>query len=272
MHAQNLGNYDNFQRCHAYETAFALKKEGKIRHVGLSFHDKAEVLERILGDHPDVEFVQIQMNYIDMESTAVDARRVYETCLRFHKPVIVMEPVKGGSLVKLPPKAQHLFDTLQQGAYPKASNASYAIRFVAGHEGIFMVLSGMSTLSQVADNTSFMKDFQTLTDKEKEPWTALSKSSASLTLSLVRRRPLIASKKSPPEEDSYSKYYFLHSIPCVFNNHNANFYYENVVTANAGKASDCILCGACEHVCPQHLTIRKFLKEAAATFEEPKKG
>lgn len=107
------------------------------------------------------------MNYIDMESTAVDARRVYETCLRFHKPVIVMEPVKGGSLVKLPPKAQHLFDTLQQGAYPKASNASYAIRFVAGHEGIFMVLSGMSTLSQVADNTSFMKDFKPLTDKEK---------------------------------------------------------------------------------------------------------
>lgn len=167
MHAQNLGNYDKFQRCHAYEAAFALKKEGKIRHVGLSFHDKAEVLERILGDHPDVEFVQIQMNYIDMESTAVDARRVYETCLRLHKPVIVMEPVKGGSLVKLPPKAQHLFDTLQQGAYPKASNASYAIRFVAGHEGIFMVLSGMSTLSQVADNTSFMKDFKPLTDKEK---------------------------------------------------------------------------------------------------------
>lgn len=272
MHAQNLGNYDKFQRCHAYETAFALKKEGKIRHVGLSFHDKAEVLERILGDHPDVEFVQIQMNYIDMESTAVDARRVYETCLRFHKPVIVMEPVKGGSLVKLPPKAQHLFDTLQQGAYPKASNASYAIRFVAGHEGIFMVLSGMSTLSQVADNTSFMKDFKPLTDKEKRTLDGVVEVFSQLdAVPCTACRYCIEENHCPKKIPIPDIFSHLNSMR-VFNNHNANFYYENVVTANAGKASDCILCGACEHVCPQHLTIRKFLKEAAATFEEPKKG
>ena len=267
-----LGNYDKFQRCHAYETAFALKKEGKIRHVGLSFHDKAEVLERILGDHPDVEFVQIQMNYIDMESTAVDARRVYETCLRFHKPVIVMEPVKGGGLVKLPPKAQHLFDTLQQGAYPKASNASYAIRFVAGHEGIFMVLSGMSTLSQVADNTSFMKDFKPLTDKEKRTLDGVVEVFSQLdAVPCTACRYCIEENHCPKKIPIPDIFSLLNSMR-VFNNHNANFYYENVVTANAGKASDCILCGACEHVCPQHLTIRKFLKEAAATFEEPKKG
>ena len=269
---QGLFCYDKFQRCHAYEAAFALKKEGKIRHVGLSFHDKAEVLERILGDHPDVEFVQIQMNYIDMESTAVDARRVYETCLRLHKPVIVMEPVKGGSLVKLPPKAQHLFDTLQQGAYPKASNASYAIRFVAGHEGIFMVLSGMSTLSQVADNTSFMKDFKPLTDKEKRTLDGVVEVFSQLdAVPCTACRYCIEENHCPKKIPIPDIFSLLNSMR-VFNNHNANFYYENVVTANAGKASDCILCGACEHVCPQHLTIRKFLKEAAATFEEPKKG
>ena len=257
-------NYDGYVKYDCFNWAKKKKEEGLIKHFGFSFHGTPELLDKILSEHPEVEIVQIQMNYIDMESTAVDARRVYETCLRFHKPVIVMEPVKGGSLVKLPPKAQHLFDTLQQGAYPKASNASYAIRFVAGHEGIFMVLSGMSTLSQVADNTSFMKDFKPLTDKEKRTLDGVVEVFSQLdAVPCTACRYCIEENHCPKKIPIPDIFSLLNSMR-VFNNHNANFYYENVVTANAGKASDCILCGACEHVCPQHLTIRKFLKEVGS--------
>ena len=135
-----------------------------------------------------------------------------------------------------------------------------------------MVLSGMSTLSQVADNTSFMKDFKPLTDKEKRTLDGVVEVFSQLdAVPCTACRYCIEENHCPKKIPIPDIFSLLNSMR-VFNNHNANFYYQNVVTANAGKASDCILCGACEHVCPQHLTIRKFLKEAAATFEEPKKG
>ena len=127
MHAQDNTNYPFFQKCRAYETAFELKKDGKIRHVGISFHDKADVLEKILTDHPEIEVVQIQLNYVDYEDKGVDSKNVYEVCERFNKPVLVMEPVKGGSLVNLPKDAKAVFDRLNGGSY-----ASYALRFAAG--------------------------------------------------------------------------------------------------------------------------------------------
>ena len=113
MHAQGRDVYPHFQACRAYETALALKEEGKIRHLGISFHDKPEVLDRILCDHPEVEVVQMQFNYLDYEDPAVESRRVYETAVRHGKPVIVMEPVKGGALTQLPEKAQAVFDEVR---------------------------------------------------------------------------------------------------------------------------------------------------------------
>ena len=157
MHAQGAGNYPHFQACHAYEVAQRLKAEGKVRHVGISFHDSAEMLETILTDHPEVEVVQIQFNYLDYEDPAAQSRRCYEVCRKHGKPVIVMEPVKGGNLVNLPEEARAVLDALHGG-----SPASYAIRFAAGFPGMLMVLSGMSTLQQVEDNLAFMKDFQPL--------------------------------------------------------------------------------------------------------------
>ncbi len=106
MHAQGAGNYPHFKACHAYETAFAIKAEGKVRHVGISFHDRAEVLEQILTDYPQIKVVQIQFNYLDYNDPAVQSRRCYEVCRKFGKPVIVMEPVKGGNLVNLPDDAR----------------------------------------------------------------------------------------------------------------------------------------------------------------------
>lgn len=126
MHAQGLTNYDHFKACQAYETAFALKAEGKIRHVGISFHDRAEVLEQILTDYPYIEVVQLQFNYLDYDDPAVQSRRCYEVCCRHNKPVLVMEPAKGGSLVNLPPDARAVLDGLHGGAPPAMPCALWA--------------------------------------------------------------------------------------------------------------------------------------------------
>ena len=161
MHSQGSTNYQHFKDCRAYETAFELKAEGKVRHVGISFHDRAEVLDQILTEYPQVEVVQIQFNYLDYDDIAVQSRKCYEVCRKHDKPVLVMEPVKGGSLVNLPDDAKKIFDDLHGG-----SPASYAIRFAAGFPGMMMVLSGMSSLEQMKDNLSYMKDFQPLNDAE----------------------------------------------------------------------------------------------------------
>ena len=157
MHAQGAGNFDHFRKCIAYETAFELKKEGKIRHVGFSFHDTPEFLEKILTEYPETEVVQIQFNYADYDDLTVQSRRCYEVCRKHNKPVIVMEPVKGGNLVNLPEEAARVLEDLQGG-----SAASYALRFAAGFPGMMMVLSGMSTMEQMEDNISFMKNFRPL--------------------------------------------------------------------------------------------------------------
>lgn len=161
MHSQSKDIFEHFKKCRAYETALELKKEGKIHHFGISFHDKAEVLEEILKEYPQIEVVQIQFNYLDYEDPAVQSRKCYEICRRYNKPVIVMEPVKGGNLVNLPEDAAKILDNLNGG-----SAASYAVRFAASFDGVMMVLSGMSNIEQMEDNISYMKEFRALDDTE----------------------------------------------------------------------------------------------------------
>ena len=161
MHSQTADGFKKFKSCRAYEQAFELKKEGKIRHVGLSFHDKAEVLDEILTEYPEAEFVQIQLNYVDVDDPAVQSRKCYEVCRKHGKPIVIMEPVKGGNLVNLPESAKKILEDLHGG-----SAASYAIRYAAGFDGVFMVLSGMSNLEQMKDNLSFMKNFRPLDETE----------------------------------------------------------------------------------------------------------
>lgn len=143
MHSQNAQEFGKFKKCHAYETALALRDEGKIRHSGISFHDKAAVLDQILTEYPQIEVVQIQFNYLDYEDASVESRKVYEVARKHGKPLFVMEPVKGGSLANLPEEAQAVLDNLQAKKGTHLSNASYAIRFAAGFEGMSVVLSGM---------------------------------------------------------------------------------------------------------------------------------
>lgn len=260
MHAQGADNFKFFKSCRAYETAFELKAEGKVRHVGISFHDKAEVLEQILTEYPQIEVVQIQFNYVDYEDPAVEGRKVYEVCRRHNKPVIVMEPVKGGNLVNLPEDAKAVLDELHGG-----SPASYAIRFAAGFEGMLMVLSGMSSLEQMQDNISFMEDFKPL---NKEEMAAVNK-----VQQIFRSKNLIPCTACRYCTDGCPKQIRIPDLFAVMNTKqlyhdwNADYYYNVVHTSNGHKASDCIKCGKCEKACPQHLPIRELLVKVAEEFE-----
>ncbi|WP_346685104.1 aldo/keto reductase [Anaerostipes butyraticus] len=261
MHAQSADNFAFFKKCHAYETALELKKEGKIRHFGISFHDRADVLEQILKEYPQIEAVQIQFNYLDYEDPAVESRKCYEVCCKYGKPVIVMEPVKGGNLVKLPDEARAVFDKLHGG-----SPAGYAIRFAAGFDGIRMVLSGMSSLEQMEDNISYMKDFQPLSKEEQEAVQKVTEIFQSQNM--IQCTACRYCTAGCPKHISIPDLFACMNAKKIFHDWNTDYYYNNVHTVNNGKASDCIKCGKCEKACPQHLPIRKLLEDVAEEFEK----
>lgn len=263
MHAQDKNNYRKFKRCRAYETAYAFKQEGLIRHFGISFHDKADVLEMILSEHPEIEIVQIQFNYVDYEDVTVESRKVYEVCEKYGKPVIVMEPVKGGSLVKLPKEADQILRDLKGG-----SNASYAIRFAASFPNMAMVLSGMSDMTQMQDNISTMQDFKPLDETEMEAIKRVCDIFRSLSLIPCTACRYCIEENECPKGIRIPDMFAAVNAYEAFHNWNTSYYYNNVLTGNGhGKASDCIKCGKCEKVCPQHLNIRKLLTDVAGTFE-----
>ena len=261
MHAQGAGNYPHFKACRAYETAFALKAEGKVCHVGISFHDRPEVLEQILTEYPEIEVVQIQFNYADYNDPSVQSRECYDVCVKHHKPIIVMEPVKGGNLVNLPEEAKAVLDGLHGG-----SPASYALRFAAGFPGIMMVLSGMSDMAQMQDNISFMKDFRPLDEREL--------AAVEQVQQIFHSKHLIPCTGCRYCTDGCPKHIAIPDLMATMNTKqlyhdwNADYYYNAVYTGPGRKASDCVKCGKCEKVCPQHLPIRKLLEDVAKEFEK----
>ena len=260
MHAQDRDTYNHFQKCEAYEECMKLKEDGKIKHLGISFHDTADVLEMILTEHPEVEIVQIQFNYIDFESPSVQSKKVYEVCRKFNKPVLVMEPVKGGGLVNLPEKAKNVFDNLGDGL----SYASYAIRFAASFDGMFKVLSGMSSLDQMKDNLSYMKDFKPLNEHEFKAIEEVRE-----ILNKLGGIPCTACRycvDGCPKKILIPDLFACFNQKVQFNDWNSSYYY-GVYTKENGKASDCIKCGKCERICPQHLEIRRLLADVAEKFE-----
>ena len=261
MHAQDRTNYKHFTKCEAYEVAKELKEEGKIKHIGISFHDTADILDMILNEHPEIEIVQIQFNYMDYEDSGVQSKAVYEVCRKYNKPILIMEPVKGGGLVRLPDKAKKIFDDLNNNL----SYASYAIRFAASFDGVYKVLSGMSDLEQLKDNISYMEEFIPLKEEEYQ---AIDK--VKEVLKELGGIPCTACRyctEGCPKKISIPDLFACYNAKKQFNDWNSSMYYD-LHTKDNGKASECIKCGKCERVCPQHLKIRYLLEDVANTFEK----
>ena len=260
LHSLNKGNYPHYTGNRAFEIAAELKAEGKVRHVGISFHDTAETLEKILSEQPVIEVVQLQFNYLDYEDERVQSRLCYEVCVKYGKPVIVMEPVRGGSLVNLPAAGLDILNGL--GKY---SPAGYAIRYAASFDNIFMVLSGMSNMAQMEDNIRSMKDFTPFTEVEHEAVRRVA--------DVIRAIPTIPCTSCKycvdgdrcPMNINIPSLFGAENKARRFNTEDARGHY-NWVTSNRGKPADCIECGLCEEICPQQLPIRELLKEIGARF------
>ena len=261
MHAQDRDNYKHFKKCEAYEVAKELKEEGKIKHLGISFHDSADILDMILGEHPEIEYVQIQFNYKDYDDNTVQSKKCYDVCRKYNKPVLIMEPVKGGKLANLPDKAKGEFDKLKSDL----SYASYAVRYAASFDGVFMVLSGMSNLEQMKDNVSFMKDFEPLNDKEMDTVNKVRDilNSTKEIQCTACRYCVEGCPMGIPIPDLFSCYNTRKQYPNDWNSENA---YKNFVK-DGGAANTCIKCGQCEGICPQHLHIRELLEKVSEMFD-----
>lgn len=236
-------------------------EEGKIKKFGFSFHDEPELLDRILYEQPQTEFVQLQVNYYDWNSPSVRAKECIEIAAKYGKEVVVMEPNKGGSLINLPPQAE---DTLKR-INPKDSNAKWAMRFAGSCKGVAVVLSGMSNMEQLKENLSFMDNFKPMSLTEKEAVLAAAE--------IIRKNAAIECTKCRyctevcPIDMPIPEYFDVYnSYKLTGNMGNCGMYYRRY--ANGRKlASQCIGCGKCENNCPQHIKIRDMLKAAANTFE-----
>ncbi len=241
------------------------KKQGLVRHVGLSYHDSPELLDEILTRHPEMEFVQLQINYLDWESQWIQSRGCYEVATKHGKPVIVMEPVKGGTLANVPERVTELFRNYDESR----SIPSWAIRFVASLPNVMVVLSGMSSLEQMEDNTGYMQDFVPLTEEERQ----LCFRAADI-INNQTAVPCTACHYCTdgcPMQICIPEYFSLYNEDMRENleekGWTISFTNYEMLTENHGKASDCIQCGQCEGVCPQHLTIIEFLRNVAEHFE-----
>lgn len=261
LHALNANRYELVQKLKAFEFIAQKKAEGKIKHIGFSFHDSPAVLEKILCEHPEVEYVQLQINYIDWDSPTVCGRECYEIATRHKKPVIVMEPVKGGTLARVPQPVADIFKKHN----PDASVASWAVRYTASLSNVLTVLSGMSNMEQVDDNTAYMCDCKPLDGRETEIVAQVT--------DYIRSNVLIACTECRycvdgcPQKISIPDYFALynkHKLSDGQSNAPAQFAEHG---ARGGKPSECVKCGLCEKVCPQHLQIRNYLNDVAKTFE-----
>ena len=260
LHALNAESAKKAEDIDAWKFMQEWKAAGKAKHIGFSFHDSAEALEDILKKHPEAEFVQLQINYKDWDDEGVQSRKCYETARKYNKPIVVMEPVKGGSLTTMTKEVQDLFKSVQ----PEKSIASWAIRFVASLPGIITVLSGMSNEDQMNDNTGYMENFEPLSDLEQE---TIKK--AVEIINAVPTIPCTACKYCvdgcPMSINIPGIFAAMNFLKVYGNQDGAKERYERA-TRDGGKASDCLQCGQCEEHCPQHCSTEKRF-ETAGTGE-----
>jgi len=264
VHNMGSSKYAQAQECRTFEFISRLKDTGKVKHIGFSFHDSPEVLAGILKDHPEVEYVQLQLNYLDWDDPVIRSRECYEVARAFDKRVLVMEPIKGGTLINVPADVKDMLLAADQNA----SLASWALRFVAGLDGVEMVLSGMSTLAQIDDNTTSMTDFDPLNETEKSllnKAVLMIRASAAIPCTGCGYCAPVC-KKDIPIPDVFSVYNNKMRLKNDGYFSNQVNYYMNI-TKDRGKASECLHCGKCEKECPQHLSIREYMEICAESFE-----
>ena len=259
-HSLSKDKLDKLDKLGAWDFVAEMKEKGFVKHMGFSFHDSAEVLEEILNKHPEQEFVQLQINYNDWESDSVQARKCYEVARKHGKPIIIMEPVRGGALAELTPEIQKIF----KEANPDMSIASWAIRYAASLEGVITVLSGMSDINQMRDNLSYMTDFKPLSETEAE--------TVNKVADIISNTPTIPCTNCKycvegcPEKINIPELFKVMNRRTVYGAREQTQNRFNEITKNSGLPSACIECGQCESVCPQHIDIINNLKKISEEF------
>ncbi len=260
LHALGEESYRKSEKIKAWDFITEMKKDGKIKHIGFSFHDSAKLLDEILTAHPEAEFVQLQINYVDWDNEVVQSRACYEVARKHKKPIIIMEPVRGGALAEMSPAIQELFKEVR----PENSIASWAMRYAASLEGVLTVLSGMSNEPQMNDNTSFMENFEVLSAEE---YRTIEKA-----VEIIKSTPTIPCTACQycvegcpmhiniPKIFEVSNFYTLYRNGAIAKNR------YNEAIKDRGAAADCIACGSCEAHCPQHIKIIDELAGAAEIF------
>ena len=263
IHAIDQELYSIYNEMDCFNWLIEKKKQGLVKHIGFSYHDSAEFLDQVLTEHPEMEFVQLQMNYLDWESAEVQSRKCYEVASKHGKPVIVMEPVKGGTLADVPVEVRESFAAY----HPDLSVPSWAIRFVASLDNVAMVLSGMSNMEQLMDNISYMKEFVPMNAEEIE---LVHKAAEMIKDSIA----IPCTGCSYCTEGCPMQI----AIPDLFRVYNKSKRGEisdveadeedRQLTESGGKARECLACGQCQVACPQHLEIINYLKDVAKCMEK----
>ena len=258
-----MDHYDIYNKLDCWEWLKDKKEKGLAKHIGFSYHDNAEFLDKVLSEHPEIEFVQLQINYLDWDSEGIQSRKCYEVACKHHVPVFVMEPVKGGTLAKVSKEVENTFKSYNENA----SIPSWAIRFVASLDNVKIVLSGMSNLAQVDDNTSYMSHFEPITNEELE---IIKKATNIINSTIaISCTGCAYCVDGCPMNIAISKYFSLYNADKQEVEEKGwtpqKEYYDRL-THTFSPASSCIGCGQCEGVCPQHLPIIRHLQEVAEYF------
>lgn len=257
LHNQGAVNYKVSQELDSFDFLKSVKERGLAKHIGMSYHDNAQLLDEILTAHPELDVVQLQINYLDWDNESIQSRKCYEVCRKHGKPVLVMEPIKGGTLAKVPEEARELMSRV----HPDWSPAAWALRFAASQEGVMAVLSGMNEMDQLLDNMDALENPQPFTQEE---WDTVRQCAQIIQKSAMIpctgcRYCTVTCPKNIPIPDYLALLQKGHSTTQVV-------YYFNLAQTH-GRAGDCVQCGLCESHCPQHISIRTHLKTVSQKFD-----
>ncbi len=262
LHSVEKSHYPTYEKYQCFDFIQEMKKQGKIKYMGFSFHDDADFLDKVLTEHPEIDFVQLQLNYLDWENGVIQSRRNYEVARKHHKPIVVMEPIKGGTLASFSDDIEKIYKDYA----PQKSIASWALRYVASLEGVMTILSGMSNAQQMNDNLDTMTHFEKINNEEAK----LIKQVTDQVLSY----PTIPCTKCryctpgcPMHIQIPDLFTAYNSAKMYGENRRYQTYYKDHSTGDYQPAKACIACGQCESVCPQHLEIISLLKEVSEVFD-----